>query len=70
MVKCLALHLAHHMESHLGLIKELIWIHHMASLMVLMKANHRVPCSEIELKKKMVMHLVLLMVLYMDILMA
>ena len=35
----------------------------MAPLMVLMKANLRVPCLELDLEKKLVLHFVLLMVL-------
>ena len=39
MVKCLALKFEHKMGSHLGLMKEPIWVIWMAPLMVLMKAN-------------------------------
>ena len=37
LVKCLDLHYDLLMESHLGLMKELSWVLHMAYLMVLMK---------------------------------
>ena len=39
----------------------------MAPLMVLMKANLRVPCLEFDLEKKLVLHLVLLMVLMKEL---
>ena len=38
--------------------------------MVLMKANLRVPCLDLDLENKLVLHLVLLMVLWMEIKMA
>ena len=58
------------MKSHLGLMKELIWVLQMPPSMVLMKANLRVPCLELDLDKKLELELVLLMVLCMEILMA
>ena len=63
MVNCLALHLELQMESHLGLMKELSWVLQMAPLIILMKVNLRVPCFELDLDNKLVLHLVLMMVL-------
>ena len=40
----LVLHLDLQMESHLGLMKELSWVLHMATLVVLMKSNLTDPC--------------------------
>ena len=57
------------MESHLGLMKELSWVLQMAPLMVIIKAKQMVPCLEIDLDKKLVLYLVLLMVLWTEILM-
>ena len=51
-------------------MKELSWFLQMAPLLVLMKANPRVPCLGIDLEKKLVPHLVLLMVLWTKIKMA
>ena len=70
MVKCLALLLELQMESHFSLMKELRWVIQMDPLMVLMKAKLRVPCLDIDLDKKLVLHLVLLMVLWREIKMA
>ena len=42
----------------------------MAPLMVPMKANLRIPCLEIDSNKKLTLHLVPLMVLWTDIMMA
>ena len=70
MVNYSALHLELQMESHLGLMKELSWLLQIAPLMVLMKANLRVPCLELDLDKKLVLHLVLLIVLWTEIKMA
>ena len=42
----------------------------MSPLMVLMKANLKVPCSELDFDKKLLLHLVLLVVLSMEIMMA
>ena len=67
MVNCLALHLGLQMESHSGLMKELSWVLQMAPLMVLMKSNLRVPCLDIDLEKKLVLHLLLLMVLMKEL---
>ena len=70
MVKFLALHLENKMESHLGLMKELIWVLKIAPLTVPIKANPRVPCLQFGLDKKLILHLVLLIVLRMNITMA
>ena len=64
MGKCLAQHLELQMESHLESMKELSWVLQMAPLMVLMKANLRVPCLDLDWDKKLVLHLDLLMVLW------
>ena len=63
MVNYLALHLGLQMELHFVLMKELSWVLQMAPLVVLMKANLRVPCLEHELDKKLVLRYVLMMVL-------
>ena len=55
------------MESHLELMKELSWVIKMATLMVLMKANLRVTCLDLDWDKKLVLHLNLLMVLWTEI---
>ena len=58
------------MEPHLELMKELSWVLQMAPLMVLMKANLRVPCLDLDWDKKLVLHLNILMVLWTEINMA
>ena len=58
------------MESHLGLMKELSWLLQMDHLVVLMKANLTVSSLDIDLDKKFVLHLVLLMMLWTEIKMA
>ena len=58
------------MEIQLVLMKELSWVIQMSPLMVLMKANLRVACSDIDLDKKLAFHLVILMVLWTEITMA
>ena len=70
MGKCLAQHLELQMESHLELMKELSWVLHMNTLVVIMKENLRVPCLDLDWDKKLVLHLDLLMVLWTDIKMA
>ena len=57
MLKYLALHLELWMISHLDSMKELGWVLHMAPLMVLMKANLRFPCLDLDWDKKLVLHL-------------
>ena len=52
------------MVSHLDSMKELSWVLQMAPLMVLMKANLRVPSLDLEWDKKLVLHLDLFMVLW------
>ena len=52
------------MESHLELMKELSCILQSAPLMGVMKANLKVPCLELDLDKKLVLYLVILMVLW------
>ena len=70
MGKYLAQHLELQMKSPLELMKELSWVIQMAPLMVLMKANLRVTCLDLEWDKKLVLHLDLLMVLWTEIKMA
>ena len=70
MGKCLAQNLELQMESHFEFMKELSWVLQMAPLVVLMKANLRVPCLNLDWDKKLVLHLNLLMVLWTEINMA
>ena len=63
MVKCLALYLEVQMESHLGLMKKLICILCVTDLVVPIKVNLWVPCSDIDLDKKLVLYFILLLVL-------
>ena len=67
MGNCLAQHLELQMESHLELMKELSWFLQMAPLIFLMKANLRVPCLDLDWDKKLVLHLDLLTVLWIEI---
>ena len=66
----MALYLELQMESHLGLMKELRWVLQMAPLILLIKANLRFACLDLDLEKKLVLHLVLLVVLWTEIKMA
>ena len=70
MVNCLSQHLELQMESNLDLMKKLCWVLQSAPLMVVMKANLRVTCLEIDWDKKLVLNLVLLVVLWTEIMIA